>query len=119
MKIDNKYLQRLGVLPYERPNNRRSDREAWFAPAGFHRGTHLTTLGVNPITVDPENQPVVWGQHTLEQNEGEDLVAESDRQLDALVAGGELERTDDITVVEPVDRSALDRLRAWIGSIEI
>lgn len=147
MKVDDKYLQRLGVLPYDTPRAR-----------GNRQRLNLFGDGVRPFRIDPNNQPIIVGQRTVSEHPTRRLTAqwstemvedlqnmhglnverelaqamaeevarerdrdrleEANRQLDALVAEGqERGEYDDTTVVEPVNRTVLDHIHMWFEAV--
>ena len=66
MKVDDKYLQRLGVLPYDGSRLRRDGR----TNPNFTGGNNWFAEGVNPIVTDLDAAPLIWGQRTLQGDGG-------------------------------------------------
>jgi hypothetical protein len=142
VKIDNKYLQRLGVLPYEDTPPRTRAREEWTATTGlargqireFNFGIETQTVTEQPrrlearwtaeIAEDLQNVHGIDAEEYLTQlmtesiNERTGQLGEANRALDELVEEGQERGEYDVHMVEqPEESSAMRTIRQWMEAV--
>jgi len=128
VKIDNKYLQRLGVLPYEEDTHTRARTRPFAPDFGIEtrrveaqprmlRGQWTAELAedimhVHGIDAEQHLRDIMVGGMT----EQEGALGEANRALDELVGQAqENGEYDDTVVLEPVDEEQTNSMRAVLA----